>query len=133
MANPPVRLGYGEKAHRTTAVFTYDFAVSGGSIGTLVLGPDTIPAGWFVTRVNAFVESTLTSGGAATVAYGVNANGDLVAAAGFAGYVVDTSVNSYPAVSPKKTTAGGLRLTIAGAALTGGKISFVVEMDKRAA
>lgn len=133
MANPPVRLGYGEKVHRMTAVFNYDFAVDGGAVGTLVLGPDTIPAGFYVTGISAFVETALTSGGAATVALGGNANGDLVSAAGFAGYALDTSVNSYPAVSPKKTAAGGLRMTIAAAALTAGKVSFVVEMDKRAA
>ncbi len=133
MANPPVRLGYGEKAHRTTAEFAYDFAVETGALGTYVLGPDTIPAGWYVTRVNAIVETTLVSGGSATVALGVNSNGDLVSAAAYGGYAIDTSVNSYPAVSPKKTSAGGLRMTIAGATLTAGKIKFVVEMDKLAA
>ncbi len=133
MANPPVRLGYGEKAHRTTAVFNYDFAVDAGAIGTLVLGEDSIPAGWYVTRVNALVEASLTSGGSATVALGVNTNGDLVTAAAFGGFLINTSVNSYPAVSPKKTAAGGLRMTIAGATITAGKIKFVVEMDKLAA
>ncbi len=133
MANPPVRLGYGEKAHRTTAVFTWDFAVDGGAIGTLVLGPDTIPVGWYVTRINAFVETALTSAGAATVALGAVANGDLVAAAAFTDYALDTSVNRYPAVSPKQVTAAGLRFTIAAFALTAGKVSFVVELDKRAA
>lgn len=130
MTNYPVRLADGEKAHRKTALFVYDFAVNAGAIGTVVLGPDTIPVGWYVTRINAIVETTLVSGGSATVALGAVANGDLVAAAAYSGYVINTAVNAYPAVSPKKTVAGGLRFTIAGATITAGKVKFVAELDK---
>lgn len=131
--NYPVKLADGEKAHRKTALFVYDFAVNAGAIGTLVLDPDTIPVGWYVTRINATVETALTSGGPATVALGANANGDLLAAAAFTTYAINTSVNTNPAVSPKQTVASGLRFTIAGAALTAGKVKFFVEMDKLAA
>jgi hypothetical protein len=133
MANYPVTLANGSKAESKLLLFVYDFAVNAGAIGNLVLGPDSIPVGWYVTDINAVVETALVSGGAATVALGAVANGDLVAAAAYTGYTVDTSVNYHPAASPKKTVAGGLRMTIAGATLTAGKVKFFVEIKKLAA
>ncbi len=133
MANPPVRLGYGEKAKVKVAEFAYDFAVDGGALGTVILGPDSIPVGWYVTRITALVEASLTSGGSATVALGAVANGDLVSAAAFGGYLINTAVTADVATSPKKTAAGGLRMTIAGATITAGKIKYIAEMVKLAA
>lgn len=133
MTNYPVTLADGYKANRKTLVFAYDFAVNGGAVGTVVLGPDTIPAGWYVTSLIAVGETDLASGGSATVALGANADGDLKAANAFTNYVADVAVNQSPTSSPKKTSASGLRFTVAGATLTGGKVKFFVEIEKLAA
>ncbi len=133
MTNYPVTLADGYKANFKLATFVYDFAVNGGAVGTLILDPDTIPAGFYVKQISMIVETTFTSGGAATVAFGSNANDDLIAPWAFGAFTANTALNTVPETSPKKTSAGGLRMTIAGAALTAGKAKILVELERLAA
>ena len=117
----------------------YDFAVDGGAISTIVLrassddelGNDIPPAaiilGGFIE-----VDTILASGGAATVAVNSEAAGDLLAAAAFGG-VPWSTINRKSitpaftgATSVKTTVRRQLAITIAAAALTGGKFRVVV-------
>lgn len=105
---------------------TYDFAVHGGSIGakTMTLA---FPKGSIITRVWTDELTALTSGGAATIALKVGAQ-DLRAAAAYAVYA---GVVEHVASLPVKLTASGkLDVTIAGAALTAGKVKIYVEWLK---
>ena len=98
----------------------YDFAVDGGAISTIILGG-------FIE-----VDTILASGGAATVAVNSEAAGDLLAAAAFGG-VPWSTINRKSitpaftgATSVKTTVRRQLAITIAAAALTGGKFRVVV-------
>lgn len=113
--------------------FTYDFAVHGGAVGTIaVAASDPIPSGAIVVDAFLNVLTVPTSGGAATIALGVQAAGDLLAAAAIAG--APWSTTGLKSLTPAFTGATAIALTaarslivtVATAALTAGKFDVQV-------
>ncbi len=60
------------KGEIRTLKFTYDFSVSGGSVGTIALG--NLPDNFVVEQVSAFIETALVGGG--TFVVGEDGGGD---------------------------------------------------------
>jgi hypothetical protein len=104
---------------------TYEFAVDGGAVGTLNL-PVTLPAGAIIYGGMIDVDTDPTSGGSATVALGLNTNTDLLAATAIASITGRVAiVPVFTAASAVKLTAERtLKLTVAVAALTAGKMDI---------
>lgn len=116
-------------AQKETVV--YDFAVDGGATGTINL-TKKLPADCAVTAVYAYEETALTSGGSATLQLQA-ASTDLTDAEAF-----DTGFtgNDQLALASSATAIGlaaasELKLAIAGAAVTAGKVHFTVHYHKR--
>lgn len=112
---------------------TYDFSVDGGTVGNKSLAL-TLPNKAVVVRAGYHVLTTFTSGGAATVAVklGAQASGDIIGSTPIAfgtltaGTFADGDVLSF-ATAKKTTAARIITFTIAGAALTAGKLDIFVE------
>lgn len=108
----------------TYARITYDFAVSGGAISTINLGP-VIPINTVVFGALFHVITTFT-GAANTVALGLNTTTDLQAATAVATYGtqgVHALVPVFTAASAFLLTAARqLQFTIAAGAITAGKM-----------
>jgi hypothetical protein len=122
---------------------TYDFAVDGGGTGALDLftaGADVV-----LKSFHAYVKTTATSGGSATVAVGVTgatsafvttttgAVANLTANAVLQPVVVLTegTPNTAAFPLPRRLASGDkIIMTIGTAALTAGKVEFVVEYCK---
>ena len=102
----------------------FDFDVHGGAIGTIEL-PGEIPANAVIVGAHVDVLTDPTSGGAATVALGLDTNVDLLAA---------TAIGSVTGVVTAKTQSDTLKIgsnqkikvTIATAALTAGRMAIDV-------
>ena len=128
--------------------YVYDFAVDAGATGELNLetkaNKSEIPVGAVITAVKAIVLTTCTSGGSATVAWGNETDEDgysgaaiavasLTAGAVFNGWdnaaaLLWDDTNDHPIDLYVAAAADGeFKMTIATAALTAGKISFMVE------
>lgn len=128
--------------------FVWDFAVDGGAVSTITLsgknGKLPIPVGAIVKAVTARVVTACTSAGAATLSWG---NGD--DADGYSGTAIalgsltenalfngwdngaallwdDTNDHQIP-LYIDDTTTGAFTATIGTAAMTAGKVVFVVE------
>lgn len=109
----------------------YDFAVSGGAIGDIdLIGLDNdedayLPEGALVVGADMVVATECTSGGSATIALGVNADGDVIAAEAVASFTagaiisLDAKVKASADVKP--------HLTIATDTLTAGKIHVYIQ------
>ncbi len=109
----------------------YDFAVDGGAVGDIVLAAAAVPQGALVLSAYAEIETILASAGAPTAAIKVEAAADMQAAAAFNGAPWSTvgpkALTQTFATAPKKTTANrDIVLTVAVAALTGGKFRIYV-------
>lgn len=111
----------------------YDFAVDGGAVGSITLRSDeTLPNGAIVLGGLIEVDTILASGGAATVALDSEAAGDILAAAAFGGAPWSTVgrksvIPAFTGATSVKTTAERKpAVTIAAAALTGGKFRVVL-------
>lgn len=114
----------------------YDFSIDAGAVGTISFGV-TLPANSVVTKITADVQTGATSGGSAT--YQVIAGStNLTAATAFdsatAGIdtagVLDVPLNvssPFDAIKLSTTAASQLKLAIATAALTAGKVRFHIE------
>ena len=116
--------------------YLYDFAVDGGAVGTIDLSDNAkrhaLPVGAIVKAVHYRVLTAMTSGGAATLAIG-----DLDTAARYkaatayndAAYALNFVAAAAIGVPMLCDAAndGKFAVTIAGAALTAGKIGFYVE------
>jgi len=110
---------------------TYDFAVDGGLVGTILLANSLIiPADFVVLGGIVAPITTLNGGGGATVAIGFG-NGaqvaSLKAAAGFATYAAGTPLTLIPAWSSAYVVVAAdtkLSITVAVAALTAGKMAI---------
>jgi hypothetical protein len=107
---------------------TYDFSVDGGATGTLDVF--TANQDLVIHRVSAKVKTAVTSGGAATVEVGKSGDtAGLVAQTGkaslTAGAVIDSKIGGY-----KLASGGKIIQTIATAALTAGKITYLIEYSK---
>lgn len=103
---------------------TYDFAVSGGAISTILLGP-TIPINTVIAGGSFHVITTFT-GAANTLALGLNTTTDLQAATAIATYGTQGVHAVIPvftaATSVVLTAARQLQFTIAAGAITAGKM-----------
>lgn len=105
----------------------YDFAVDGGSVGALDLmtaGSDLV-----IKSAHAYVKTACTSGGSATVAFGITGSTTAFVDA-TAGAVANLTANAVlGAAEPPIRLASGNKvlMTIGTAALTAGKIEFVIE------
>lgn len=112
---------------------TYSFAVSGGAVGTIALPGASIPSGAIVRGGWINVITPPTSGGAATVSVGVEAAGDLQAAAVISGAPWSTvgRKNVTPgytgATSIATTAARSISIAVAVAALTAGVFEVYVD------
>lgn len=115
------------------AVAHYSFADDGGAVGAIPLTLDRyIPAGSFVYANLQSVTTPYTSGGAATISFGVVAAADLRAALAFdnnanltQSYVEATNAGA-KAPLLVATADNAVIMTVAGAALTAGIMDFYV-------
>lgn len=128
--------------------YVYDFDVDGGAIGAINLhakdGVDVIPVGSIITRVYAKVLTAGASAGSATLAWGNGDDADgysgaaiavaaLTANALFNGYdngaaLLWDDTNDHPIdVNVADAADGQFIVTIGTAALTDGKVVFMVE------
>jgi len=126
--------------------FTYDFASQGGAIGTIDLTPQlhSLAEGIVITGWSMYVEAAVTSGGTPTITMGNTTDPDGYAADVFAlvgsanavvnsgsvaGALIWDDTNDHAIEYRIDSTAANqdLKLTIATAALTAGKL--VVYMD----
>lgn len=114
---------------KSFAKFTYDFAVDGGVVGTVVLGKFDDKA--LILDAVVHVETACTSTGSATVKIGLKTTDDdcfLTAAAGAVANLADEFCAKQSAgqaiVAPADTN---VELVIGTEALTAGKINVVVE------
>lgn len=115
---------------RRVAKNAYDFAVDGGTVGTIALRGDTVPSGAIVVNALIRVITPVTSGGAGTLAIQVESAADVQAAAAVSGAPWSTA-GAKRGSALTATTAGVITTAnrtpsavIATAALTAGK--FVV-------
>lgn len=108
----------------------YDFAKDGGAVGDITLRGLSLPAGAVVDIGKLDVQTSLTSGGAATAALKLVNAADVLAETAMAGLAagVKDLVPDGTAANTVKTTANTkLVLTVGTAALTAGK--FVVCLE----
>jgi hypothetical protein len=104
----------------------YDFAVDGGSVGTITISAQKIPTNAIILTGVVEVDTAVTSGGSATVAVQVEAANDIVNAAAVSGAPWSTTgrKSTIPvgtgAASVKTTQARDISIVIATAALTAG-------------
>lgn len=112
----------------------YDFAIDGGATAvTIVLG--TLPQGAIVTRADVLGQTTLTSGGAATIDLNVAAANDLMAATAFGGFTATTwvattadgAIGNFIAPAPAPTAALNVTMNINTAAITAGRFTLFIE------
>lgn len=123
-------LGVGESYW---AVGLYDFATDGGAVGDIALrGSPVIPSGAVIVNALIYVDTVLTSGGAATVAIKTEGAADINAADAISGAPWSTTGpkrgDFTATTAPILTTAARtITATVATAALTAGKFSVFVE------
>ena len=113
----------------------YDFAVDGGAVSTIAITSGTpIPAGSVVIGGYVDITTTLTSGGAATIACQVEAANDILTAVAVASWTAGrknvlpspTSGALTASTAVKTTAARDISLVIAAAALTAGVANVVL-------
>lgn len=112
----------------------YSFAADGGAISTITLRSDnsSIPSGSIVEGGLIEVDTALTSGGAATVSVGVEAAGDMQAAAAISGAPWSTTgrksiTPAFTGATTVKTTAArNPSIDVAAAALTAGVFRVIL-------
>lgn len=113
----------------------YDFAVDGGAVSTIAItGGTPIPSGSVIVGGYVDITTTLTSGGAATIACQVEAANDILTAVAVASWTAGRK-NVLPApttgaltaaTAVKTTAARDISLVIASAALTAGVAHVVL-------
>jgi hypothetical protein len=108
-----------------TVKATYDFAKQGGAISAITLGAQ-IPTGAWITRAYIKLNSTVTSGGSATIALAIGGVA-LLAATAYSNAVFTAAVATSTVTPALTTTAAALTATIAVAALTAGSFDVIIE------
>lgn len=109
---------------------TYEFSTDGGGIGTITpVNSPTLPVGAIILGGVIDITTTLTSGGAATIALGLGSGAQvaaLKAATAVATYAAGTTVPVIPVFTAatylKVAADTRLTLTVAAFALTAGKM-----------
>lgn len=120
---------FGLDQHVEMIMQEYDFARDGGAIGDIPLRGPKVPNGFRVT--STFIETLtgITSGGLATIALKMNADGDLLADAAIAGFAaagVDAGIPVGTAATAVKATDNRtIYLQVKVADLTAGKLRVV--------
>ena len=112
--------------------YVYDFAVDGGLVSTIELsakaGYKQLPLGAIVKNVYAVVETAVLSGGSATVAWGnTDVDGYSGTAKAKAVLIADAAFTGNGTLIPSVVVDGAFNVSIAVAALTAGKVFFMVE------
>lgn len=105
----------------------YDFSVDGGAVGDVSFGRN-LPEGALVTKVISDELTTLTSGGSATITLKAGSTaltGAVAFDTGFTGQDNQALASSADAI--KIASSSELKITIATAALTAGKVRFFVQ------
>jgi len=111
----------------------YDFTVDGGGQGSLPLnaasgGPLLIPDKAIVINSHIEIETAVTSGGSATVAFGIQGNTDAFkAATGKASLTLDAVFAGNNDLPLKMSGDTPVNITIATADLTAGKIRIFIK------
>ena len=111
---------------------TYDFSKNGGAVGFIAIcGNQPVPVGAIVVDMHYLVQTAFTSGGSATVALGDAASGArYLAATAFdnAAYTVNTVAKAAIGTPMNLDSAneGKMGITVAVAALTGGKLKMIM-------
>lgn len=109
---------------------TWDFSADGGAVGDISFGA-ALPAGAIVTNVWSDEETAVTGATSVTLKAGSTA---LTAALDFTG-VGDTGIQSRALVGSaagiKVSASSELKISIATAAATAGKVTFYVEWMKK--
>lgn len=131
-----VRLGNVLDRQVGSAIGKYNFAVSGGAVGTISLLDDDgkalkLPAGAIITNVMIDVITSPTSGGSPTIAIGAAATNDLLTATA----IGSLTAGRYQGIPDWATVADQIKLsaeqtldmTIATAALTAGRFNVHVQ------
>jgi hypothetical protein len=116
------------------AKMTYDFATDGGAIATITpSNSPTLPAGAIILGGVIDITTTLTSGGAATIALGLGSGAQVASLKGataVASYTAGTTLVLLPiftsATYVKVAAATRLTLTVAAFALTAGRLNVNV-------
>lgn len=115
-------------------LLTYDFSQDAGAVGTIDFQVN-LPANAVITGIWADVVTAVTSGGSATLQLKAGVT-SIMAAIGYAdtthgvnatGVVPQVVVASAPATALKLAAASDLTLVIAGAALTAGRVIYVID------
>lgn len=121
-----------------TAIGEYDFAVDGGAVSTITLRSgvestsNLLPVGSVIVSGYIEVDTILASAGAAAVAVGIESTTDLLGSTAYGSSPWSSTGRksilpaATGATSVKTTEARALDITIATAALTGGKFRVVV-------
>lgn len=129
-ASGPVSASFGVGTLGNAKV-TYDFAVDGGAVSTLIpSNSPTLPIGSIILGGTIDITTTLTSGGAATIALGTSAGSSttsLKAATAVASWTAGqlALVPVFTAATYVKLTAAGRpNVTIGAFALTAGKFDI---------
>ena len=113
----------------------YDFAVDGGAVSTIAITTGTpIPSGSVIIGGYVDITTTLTSGGAATIACQVEAANDILTAVAVASWTAGRknvlpapTTGALTASTAVKTTADrNISIVIAAAALTAGVCHVVL-------
>ena len=114
------------------AVWTYDFAKHGGAVGDIEL-TEKLPIGAVCKEAYIITHEDLTSGGAATIALKVASTDDVLAATAYTNFVTtanqDTLLDGTAANMINTAAISKLTVTIAGAAVTAGRFSVVMNWD----
>lgn len=114
------------KFAKQVATVLYNFSNDGGAVGTVSFGAQ-LPANAVVTAIYSDEQTNITSGGSATLQLKAGSTNlsDAIAIASFAGNKSHALASSATAI--KVTSASELKLAIATAALTAGKVRLAVE------
>ena len=131
-SNSVVSLGSLLHKNKNLVRVTWDYRVDGGAVGTIIPKDKVIiPDNAIITRTWVEGITAITSSGAATVHWHVQADQDLVAALDYnhytAGFLYD-GVSQGPASVMKKMTADRQVVFVASTtALTAGKVDMYIE------
>lgn len=126
----------GTELHKAKNVIrcTWDFAVQGGAVGSMLLlddqgNPAILPAKAIITQVYSDTVTAVTTSAAGTLSLGANTAIDLLgatAAATFSGVQAGVPVGT-AATMVKLTAQRQIAAAIATGALTAGKVNFFID------
>lgn len=107
-----------------------DFDKDGGAVGDIILRGDALPAGAVVTSGVVDVQTSVTSGGSATVALAIEGAADVLVSTAIASLgvgLVDVVPDGAATNMLKTTTTRNLVASVAVADLTAGKLVVALE------